>query len=380
MWKYFRKLTNVGSKIGWKQGLGTVCVAGSIMTTASTNVKTKHMINGNQILNDKHRVALAGWPVHQDKGGNKEDIRTNTLTGLVNHLSDCGYDGIEMAFTHFQKMYFEHSKLSISEQIDIIKSKLNENNLQIFGYLTCSKDTDWINDESISKHLETVKTDMINNKRLGAEYVIFHMFLPKQYMNSDGCYRNNEQLLNKYVDRIRTLQQIAYDVGLNFYVETHVWMCSEDPEAFSKIIDLYNGKYGNENINCFEVNGDLAHYICRGMMNGPFVDNILSSMEHTHVRMARVYGDVSVDVFNPIDDWNNKGVTWKYWQFAKKGLKNGLTSRVIVGESGPYHLVKDPLTQDQRMMPLLRAMAQYCDSQVGLNEYNEQSNPFVTQS
>ena len=47
---------------------------------------------------------------------------------------------------------------------------------------------------------------------------------------------------------------------------------------------------------------------------------------------------------------------------AAAGLRGGLSSRVVVGEAGPIHLVRDPLAQDARMVPLFRAMAAYADA------------------
>ena len=193
--------------------------------------------------------------------------------------------------------------------------------------------------------------------------------MPKKCQNGDGWYGNNDKLLNEYVDRIKILKDLTHSMDMNFYIETHVFMVTEDPEAFAKIIDLYVDKYGEDDL--FEINGDSSHYLCRGYLKGPYVDKILNKMEHHHVRMARVYGDVSAEVFDPVKDWNDKGITWDYWQFAKKGMENGLSSRVIVGESGPYHLVNDPISMDERMMPLLRYMAKYCDSeQSEFDEYN----------
>ena len=150
-------------------------------------------------------------------------------------------------------------------------------------------------------------------------------------MMGDGSYRNDTDLLKEYVSRIEILQQICFEEGFNFYVETHVGRISEDPEAFVKVMDMSKTP--------FELNGDLSHYICRGMMKGPFVDRIISGMEHTHVRMARVYGDLSINVEDPAADWTDpEGVTKMYWEFTKKGFQNGLSSRTIVGESGPFHL------------------------------------------
>merc|ERR1712100_907537 len=78
--------------------------------------------------------------------------------------------------------------------------------------------------------------------------------------------------------------------------------------------------------------------------------------------MCRKYGDLSVNVKDLEKDWINKGVTWEAFEFSKPGLENGLSSRVICGESGPIHLVLDPLTVDAKLVPLYRLMCKYADS------------------
>ena len=181
--------------------------------------------------------------------------------------------------------------------------------------------------------------------------------------------------INIYCDmyRIKTLQDICFELGMNFYVETHIQRLSEDPEAFVTIMDMFEEKYGKT----FEINGDLSHYLARGMLNGTYIDKILSRVEHTHVRMCRVYGDLSAEVDDPIKDWNNNGITKQYWNFTKKAFNNGLTSRVIIGESGPWQLVNDALNEDKKILPLLRQMAKYCDEQTRVDTLDKQDyNPF----
>eukprot|EP01084_Bolivina_argentea_P051139 94058_1 len=347
------------------------CIAASVITTASSNDKTQRM-TGNRILSDKHRIAIAGWPVHQSTNGNPNDNRINTLEALTKYLKHAGYEGIELKFAHFKNMYYKDSLLSNLEIAKEIKEKFDKYGLKIFGVLLHSKSEHW-DKQNVDKYLSDLRESLQYNKAMGAEYVTFQIWLPEKYLYGDGSYRNNNKLLEEYINRIGILQSICYENELNFYVETHVGRLSEDPEAFVKIMNGYNGS--------FEINGDLSHYICRGMLSGPFVDEILSKMEHTHVRMARVYGDLSVDVIDPIKDWNDEnGVTQTYWKFTKKGFKNGLSSRVIVGEAGPMHLVDDALKQDKKMVPLLKSMAKYCDLQAQTNNFDKQNfNPFQPQ-
>ena len=75
------------------------------------------------------------------------------------------------------------------------------------------------------------------------------------------------------------------------------------------------------------------------------VGRILSVMGHTHQRMARDFGDLSAVVEDPAQDWEDGGMTWRAFEFSKPGLRGGLSSRVICGESGPMHLQTDPMSQ-----------------------------------
>ena len=54
-----------------------------------------------------------------------------------------------------------------------------------------------------------------------------------------------------------------------------------------------------------------------------------------HARMARQHGDLSADVPDPVADWEAKGVTYQSFEYYKPALEGGLSSRVIMGESGP---------------------------------------------
>lgn len=55
--------------------------------------------------------------------------------------------------------------------------------------------------------------------------------------------------------------------------------------------------------------------------------------------MAREHGDLSADVEDPEKDWAEKGVTYQAFEAMKPAFAGGLSSRCIVGESGPMHLV-----------------------------------------
>ena len=52
-------------------------------------------------------------------------------------------------------------------------------------------------------------------------------------------------------------------------------------------------------------------------------------------------------VDDPAQDWDDGGMTFRAFEFSKPGLRGGLSSRVICGESGPMHLQTDPMSQVQ---------------------------------
>ena len=91
--------------------------------------------------------------------------------------------------------------------------------------------------------------------------------------------------------------------------------------------------------------------------------------------MARQFGDLSSDVEDPEKDWDAKGVTWQAMESMRPALKGGLSSRCIVGESGPLHLVKDPMALDAKLVPLYRAMAKHADVEAKIDAA-AQANPF----
>ena len=99
----------------------------------------------------------------------------------------------------------------------------------------------------------------------------------------------------------------------------------------------------------------------------------MARVGHMHGRLARPYGDLSADAPVPSKDWKAGGPTKLLFDYSKPALAGGLSSRVIMGESGPMHLVEDALSLDAKLVPLWRMMARYADSQVG-EEWSE--NPF----
>uniref|UniRef100_A0A7S2TK11 Xylose isomerase-like TIM barrel domain-containing protein n=2 Tax=Lotharella oceanica TaxID=641309 RepID=A0A7S2TK11_9EUKA len=169
---------------------------------------------------------------------------------------------------------------------------------------------------------------------------------------------------------MQLVRSLCKEAGMNCYFETHIDRLSEDPIAFDGILKVCD-EIGPK----VEVNADLSHYLYRGLdRRTPEMRHILSRVGHMHQRMARVHGDLSVQVEDPEKDWAEKGVTWNAFEYSVEALKGGLSSRAVCGESGPIHACTDPLTNDAKMVPLLKKMAQVAD---GKETWPLSSNPFT---
>eukprot|EP01052_Picozoa_sp_SAG31_P011587 SAG31_NODE_658_length_13104_cov_4.409919_18_plen_98_part_00 len=68
----------------------------------------------------------------------------------------------------------------------------------------------------------TLRERMLLDKAVGCEYVTFQINLPPQYLNTGGMYRDDTAYLRRVANDIARLQGVCFDVGLNFYVETHM--------------------------------------------------------------------------------------------------------------------------------------------------------------
>lgn len=319
----------------------------SLLQCCLKNAKCENSHNYPRSKN--HRVGLCEWPASQARFNG--DVRTTSLDALFSHVQKSSYEGVEMSLGFFQERYFLN--MSRNEVAEKVKQKAEDYKIQIFGaniwWCFDYPEQDW------GKFLEEMHDEACLTAKMGGEYLTFQMWITPEYLDTCGAYRNDDVYLKKCARRIEDLHAVTSLYDLNCYIETHVQRISEDPEALCKIMDQCK-------IN-FEVNGDLSHYIFRNLRNDyPDMKRILDRMGHTHQRMCRKYGDLSVNVEDLEKDWINKGVTWEAFEFSKPGLKNGLSSRVICGESGPIHLVSDPLTTDAKLVPLYRLMCKYADS------------------
>ncbi len=286
-----------------------------------------------------HRVALGGWPSMVD------DPRAKTFDAIVSFLVTNGYEGVEWDLNLFKRyMPGESDQTVISKSV----AKLEAAGLKNFGATHFSND----NAARQLRWADKMKDQFKLTQDLGGQYVGHQFSIHPDYMNCGGSYRSDEEYLRWCADRVAEVRQAAWDLGMNYYLEVHVDRITEDPQALCRILDLC----------ACELNGDLSHNLARGITRGVHVDRINQHVQHSHVRMARQYGDLSAVVEDPKKDWESKGVTWGLFQIMKPSLAHGYSSRTLVGETGPMHLVKDTLTQEAALVPLYRAMARFADA------------------
>ena len=259
------------------------------------------------------------------------------------------YDGVEIRLEGFINKY---GREKTPESVMVfVREQAALQGVRVFGGTWQIHDHQW----EEPGFLENLAKYLVLNKEMGAEYASFQLSLRPDHLRTGGMYRHDDEYLALTARRIDILHDIVHQAGLNFYVETHVDRVTEDIEAFCGIMDR---------ANYFELNGDLSHYIIRGISAGDGLARIMKRVHHTHQRIARTFGDISVNVPDPAEDWANWGPTFNAFQYSSRAFDHGLSSRTIVGESGPIHLVTDPLAVDASLVPLWRAMAEYCDDAV----------------
>jgi len=322
-------------------------------------------IGNNRVLGDSrlspearpHRVAMANWPASVN------DPRVATLDALLGHVQSAGYEGLEFGVAYFRKYFPDASDAVIARRV---REALEKRGLRNFGSTLHAPDELQRSHEFLEHFIEQMKLIV----ELGGEFVSFQMNISAQYQNTAGLYREDERYLRFCAERVKELRDAAWELGLNFYNEVHVDRITEDPAACCRLLEL---------ATC-ELNGDLSHLLCRGFTKGRYVQTVCRHVGHTHVRMARMYGDLSAVVEDPRENWLNHGETWQLFQLMKPALQGGLSSRTISGETGPAFLVRDTLSQDASLVPLYRAMARYADASAqGMTikvESPEDFNPF----
>jgi sugar phosphate isomerase/epimerase len=328
-------------------------------------------------------VALCSWPI-RNAAIKLRDPRARSLDALFQHVVASGYDGVEMAFDDFDEAFFgvtaegkEHASWPAEKKAAAVREAADRWGVRVFGSTTHVQDQrDVAEPERRTNGVprldfqdpafeEKLRRALRLDKMLGHEYTSFQLWLPPRYLNDGGAYRNDKAYLSKVAQRVARLRRIVHEEGLNCYVETHVDRVSEDIWAFDEILARVEGQEAPRE-GKLELNGDLSHYIYKGIERGRALEGVLSRVNHMHVRMARQHGDLSAELRggSPAVDWERSdGVTRRYYEYALPSLQKagGLSSRVIAGETGPMHLVEDPLTLDAQLVPLLRKMCATAD-------------------
>ena len=331
----------------------------------------------NRVLSPKHRVILGEWPIISAVGAN--DARTATLEALFEYCAEAGYDGVEIGpsmseFTPWFPVGTPHA-----ERVRRVRALAARTGVPVVGATYCvgGRNEDVAKgyhnlDFAEPNFLERLRQRLRRDKEFGVEYASFQIHLPEEHQSTGGEYREDKAFLQLSAERIAHMQRICFEEGLNFYVETHVMKISEDITAFVKIMDL--SPY-------FEVNGDLSHYIFRGISKGSGLERVLGRVGHMHQRMARAFGDLSSDVPDPVADWEGScgdaqalggvefSATRLAWEMAARAFQArkptgyGLSSRAIMGETGEMCLVPGSrcLDLDRSLIPLYRKMAAYAD-------------------
>jgi len=302
----------------------------------------RNRVLGNPDLNEAarpHRVGIASWPTSPD------EPRTRTLDALLGHIVAAGYEGVEF---HPESLRRYFPTASSGEIASRARRAIEKAGLKVFGSAL------HLGDDAMRQlnYIDAQRDKMQLILDMGGEYATYQVFIHPDYLHTGGIYREDERYLKWCAEQVELLRGAAWDLGLNFYLEVHVDRITEDPHALCRILEM---------CTC-ELNGDLSHLLARGMTRGKYVERIQKLVGHAHVRMARMYGDLSADIPDPATDWANRGATWQMFRIMKPALEGGLSSRALMGETGPMHLVKDTLSLDAKLVPLYRAMARYGDA------------------
>jgi len=333
---------------------------------------------GNVPLADKHRVALSAWTVMGAKWGGAPQVQT--LEGLMRHVALSGYDGIEINVAQLRKLYFDEGA---SDRAVVRAAQAAARSAGLDGAAVATGSLLHVTDGGpttgvAAVHFDWAQEDLEGrisaaleaDKQLGAGYATFQLHLPPSKMSTGGAYRRDSAYIALCAQRIATLQRLCFKLGLNCYLETHYGRITEDPAATVAILEQCEEE--------IELNGDLSHYIFRGIKQGQLLDRILDRVGHTHQRLAKHYGDLSADVRDLRGDWKQKGLTYDAWKMFKRATVQGLSSRTIVGETGALHLVDGPrsLQLDAQLVPLWRMFARHADAMVAADDRGQSNNPF----
>eukprot|EP00937_MAST-01D_sp_MAST-1D-sp2_P005466 g5466.t1 len=337
------------------------------------------------------------WPALEDPENGIE-----TAEQLFRWAKEHGYDALEMGVDDFKRKFWPRAP--VAEVITRVRELCARYDMPAVGALYHVVDGDWDGmrkrvhadgsafDLDVSSEGEgegesggfygALRQKLLREREIGLEYVDVHLRLPRRYVGTGGEYRGDGAYIARTARRVARIQRVCHELGLNVYFETHVNMVSEDPEAFCSIMDACPLR--------FEVNLDVSHLSFRGIVNPDctHLRRIEERVGHTHQRMSRAFGDLSVDVADPEADWARRGFTYQAFANSRRALRGGLSSRCVGGESGPIQAgglavgtVQNALELDAKLVPLYRAMARYADAMVDAEDeaLAPAANPFRDQ-
>ena len=76
-----------------------------------------------------------------------------------------------------------------------------------------------------------------------------------------------------------------------------------------------------------------------------------------------------------MEDWASGGLTRQAYDYALPAIRGGLSSRWVLGETGPMHLVTDALSLDRSLLPLWRKIAAAADASAGSSVRSDVRGP-----
>jgi sugar phosphate isomerase/epimerase len=276
-------------------------------------------MTANRVLGEgRHRVALTAWPINDDPCGH-----FTTPEQLFAHAKRAGYDGLELTVDDFRKSFFPGQ--SYENIITKVKALSRSTGVQIVGSLYHVSDGGWRREHEDGApgrwDLDFNEADFYAelarrvalDKALGSEYVTFQISLPPQYLNTGGEYRDDAAFIKRSAERIAKMQQVCFEQGVNFYVETRplrparlrsihitssmhhansMWFSScadidrvsEDVVGFARIMDACP--------TYFEVNADISHYVYRGIKKGNALAKILARVGTRQVSSSQAHASI----------------------------------------------------------------------------------------
>jgi hypothetical protein len=261
----------------------TVACAAAITTTpARATAMTENRVLGP----GHHRVAVTQFTVLTQNGRPSGESSFSSFGELCAWVKRSGYDGLELGVDDIRRSFMPRA--SYAEIASHMRQVMAEHQTPCFGVLYHITDfpggfastvkgggtqTGNIGPQDMDLNdpdfFSALRERLILDRSVGAEYVTFQINLPPQYLNTGGMYRDGKRdhsarfdlsarfahvcivsvilwavadhaYLRRIANDIALLQGVCFDLGLNFYVETHMDRVSEDLVSSSTVISLHH--------------------------------------------------------------------------------------------------------------------------------------------